>query len=95
MNAINLFLDSNRGVYIPQHFAEMIDVADWLGITPEHITTLRAGPYHEGYWDTWNHVLDHASTDLGGCIYRLHHDGDLFLISYELMSPEDITEFME
>lgn len=72
-----LFLDSNRGVYIPQHFAEMIDPADWRGIVADDIAALKAGPESDDYWHAWHIVLDNAETLDGG---KLYQDGDLWLI---------------
>jgi len=73
-----LFFDGNRGVYIPQHFAEAIDVTDWTGIDAEDLDVLRKGPDHESYWDAWQDVLDHAETRDGRV---LHQDGDLWLVA--------------
>jgi hypothetical protein len=78
MTYTELFLDGNRGVYIPQHFAEAISPADWTGIDAEDLDVLRAGPDHESYWDAWQDVLDHAETKDGRV---LHQDGDLWLVA--------------
>jgi len=72
-----LFLDSNRGVYIPQHFAEMIDPAQWRYITAGDIAELKAGPESDDYWHSWDIVLGNAETFDGG---KLHQDGDLWLV---------------
>ena len=86
-----LFLDGNRGVYIPQHFAEAIDVKDWTGIKAEDLDVLRAGPEHESYWDAWQDVLDHAET-LDGRV--LHQDGDLWLVARD-KAIEDLNAYFE
>ena len=89
MTYTTLFLDSNRGVYIPQHFAEAIDVKDWTGIKAEDLDVLRAGPDHESYWDVWQDVLDHAET-LDGRV--LHQDGDLWLVARD-KAVEDLNAY--
>lgn len=86
-----LFLDSNRGVYIPQHFAELIDVQDWTGIDAEDLDVLRAGPDAEEYWDAWTSVLDNAETRDGRV---LHQDGDLWLVARD-RAIEDLNKYFE
>lgn len=77
-----LWLDSNRGVYIPQHFAKcFIDRASVVdNVSAEAWATLEAGPDHEWYWDAWSGVLDRATVKIDGITYTLHQDGDLWLI---------------
>ena len=89
MTYTTLFLDSNRGVYIPQHFAEAIDVKDWTGIKAEDLDVLRAGPDAEFYWEAWQDVLDHAET-LDGRV--LHQDGDLWLVARD-KAIEDLNAY--
>ena len=89
MTYTELFLDSNRGVYIPQCFAQAIDVKDWTGIKTEDLDVLRAGPDAEFYWDAWNSVLDSAET-LDGKV--LHQDGDLWLIARD-KAVEDLNAY--
>ena len=89
MTYSELFLDSNRGVYIPQHFAEAIDVKDWTGIKAEDLDVLRAGPDAELYWDAWQSVLDYAGT-LDGKV--LHQGGDLWLVARD-KAVEDLNAY--
>lgn len=77
MTYCECFLDSARGVYIPQNFAEAIDVKDWTGIKVEDLEALLAGPDNESYWNAWTDVLDNAETLDGRALYQ---DGDLWLI---------------
>lgn len=85
-NSVICLLDSARGVYIPQNFAELFNAADW-GISEENKAILLCGPEHEYYWETWEEVLDSAEfTDKNGHIYRLHQDGDLFAYCIERMT---------
>lgn len=85
----NLFLDSNRGIYIPQHFAEMIDPQDWTGIDVEDLEVLKTGPDHESYWDAWQSVLDFAETKDGRV---LHQDGDLWIVARD-KAVEDLNAY--
>lgn len=86
-NAI-LFLDSNRGIYIPQAFMEMIDEKYLSNVSEEDKVILLQGPKNEFYWDTWVTVLDNAiinDPEKGECV--LHQDGDLWIvpkIDYEM-----------
>lgn len=78
---IEILADSNRGRYIPQHFAEACDTEQW-GIDPEDAAVLLAGPDHEWYWETWDTVLSNAKfTDSAGVEWFLHQDGDLFAVT--------------
>lgn len=82
-----LLIDSNRGVYVPQEFAER---SRYDNVTEEQLNTLRRGPDTEGYWDTWEYVLDNATwTSPSGNVYRLHQDGDLWAYCDELLTPEE------
>jgi hypothetical protein len=72
-----LYASDNRGVYIPQHFAESYEKTKWNPIDPELIADLLAGPESENYWTAWDLVLDNAETLCGG---TLHQDGDLWIV---------------
>jgi hypothetical protein len=86
---VSCFLDSARGIYIPQNFAESIDAKDWTGIDAEDLDVLRAGPDHTSYWDAWQNVLDSAETKDGAV---LHQDGDLFL-AYRDRAVQDLNAY--
>ena len=88
MTYSELFLDGNRGIYIPQQFAEAIDPADWTGINAEDLDVLRAGPDHDSYWDAWQDVLDHAETKDGRILWQ---DGDLWLVARD-KAVEDLNK---
>lgn len=78
-----LYADSNRGVYIPQYFAESANRDFFTGISDSDWTDLAKGPDFEWYWETWDRVLDNAITVTGEV---LHQDGDLWLGSVEELS---------
>lgn len=93
MNAVECLLDSNRGVYIPQNFAEecLGKGTTWTGVSEEDRQILLAGPDHEKYWDVWCDVLDTASIEVNGHKYTLQigENGDLFAICPEKMTLEE------
>lgn len=76
-----LLFGDNSGVYVPQRFAQEIARTSTTGVSEGDYAALEAGPDHEGYWDTWTHVLDHAKlTDADGTQYFLLQDGDCWAI---------------
>ena len=76
-----LFADGNRGVYIPQHFAEAVHREYVHGVRDEDWTVLEAGPDHDWYWEAWSRVCDNATIKApNGKTYCLWQDGDLWLM---------------
>ena len=85
-------LDSARGIYIPQAFAEQFSADEW-GIGAEEFEILLAGPDNELYWETWDDVLHNAEyIDPKGNKYRLHQDDDLFAYCLERMTLEEQSQ---
>jgi hypothetical protein len=84
-----LYANDARGVYIPKHFAESIQRHRVRGVSAEDFDILEAGPDHEHYWDTWDHVLTRATVVGDECTYRLHQDGDLWLVPVDMEWNED------
>lgn len=93
MNAIQLLFDSNRGIYIPQAFAADIDTSKFDGIDADDLRTLQLGPEDESYWDAWASILDNAEFKKDGNTWRLHQDGDLFMVCDELMTDDEYESF--
>jgi hypothetical protein len=82
-----LFFDGNRGQYIPQDFALMIQRSMIVPTTlpAGALDALTAGPEAADYWDVWTDVLDRVLIDEplpggGFTRYALHQDGDLWLV---------------
>ena len=79
-----LWLDANRGRYLPQSFANTIDRSTVRGIASQNWRVLEKGPdSFDGdtdYWNTWEHVLNIAIVTYNGTEFRLHQDGDLWLV---------------
>jgi hypothetical protein len=90
LSAVALLLDSARGIYIPQAFA---DFEKWEGITEEDKETLKAGPDSEFYWDVWETVLNNATFKQDGYTWRLYQDGDLWALCDALMTEEEKRNF--
>ena len=91
---VMLWLDENRGISIPQVFAESFKDRDTAvsGVSDETWEALDAGPDHEWYWEAWESVLNNAVvTDEHGTRYRLWQDGDLWLVP-EGMMYDDATD---
>lgn len=92
MSGIEILLGDNRGIYIPQNFADGFD--GWSGINIEDLEILEKGPEEECYWEAWDCVLrDAFYVDKEGHNWRLYQDGDLFAICDELMTNEEYKDF--
>jgi len=90
-----LWLSDARGVYIPHDFARSFVDRDKhvSGVSRDDWSILDLGPNQESndvYWETWDDVLNDAIvTDEHGTKYRLHQDGDLWLIPDGMQWNED------
>lgn len=85
-----LLFDSNRGVYIPQHFAQEIRREMVSGVSADDFAVLESGPDHEWYWDTWNDVEQNAVlTKPDGSRWILYQDGDVWLVPEDAEWPDD------
>lgn len=92
MEAVSILLSDARGIYIPRDFVQGFDVREW-GL-PKHpddwaIEICASGPDTEDYWEAWDSILNEAKYCKDGHVWRLHQDGDLFAICYELMTDEE------
>jgi len=90
MSGVELLFLDNRGVYIPQNFAEELRT-DWLhNVEQEDLDILAQGPDYEWYWETWDRVLNNAYyEDDNGNIWRFWQDGDVWMYCEELMTEEE------
>jgi hypothetical protein len=91
MSGVDIVLSDRHGVYIPQMFAQILDDSEsWEGYDPEDVKILLQGPNVDGYWETWQNILDNAYYfDLKSNYWQLHQDGDLFVYCQELMTQEE------
>ena len=83
-----ILIDENRGIYIPQKFAE--GFAGWRDIDEDALGILREGPDHPEYMEAWDDVLDTATwTDKRGIQFRLEQDGDLWVVPVDAINPNE------
>jgi hypothetical protein len=78
-----LWLSDARGQYIPRDFARSFSdrATQVTGVSDEDWKLLEAGPEEELYWDAWDCVTaDAVITDNIGVKYRIHQDGDCWLV---------------
>ena len=89
-----LWLSDARGQYIPRDFANSFaDRAKTVtGVSDDDWITLENGPDTEWYWEAWDSVCNNAIvTDENGVQYRIHQDGDCWLVP-DGMEWSDETE---
>lgn len=78
-----LWLSDSRGQYIPRDFAKSFADREKSvsGVSAEEWARLEEGPDAAWHWETWHNVIDNAVvTDDDGVKFRLHQDGDLWLV---------------
>lgn len=90
---IELAIDSNRGIYCAQGFAEyyMSDLRQWKhceGLKQARDDVLK-GPDFEFYDDQWCFILDNAKTHEKHGGYSVYQDGDIWLVNYDKLGNED------
>lgn len=95
MSGVEILLNDNRGVFIPQDFVRNHDVVCWgFDENDEDILVLRQGPENEWYWDAWDRILMSAQyTDSNGNVWLLSQDGDLFAYCQALMTRDELVDF--
>ena len=92
-----LWLSDARGVYIPRDFANSFaDRSKHVqGVSAEDWAVLETGPDHEWYWEAWVNVCDNAIvTDNDGVRFRVHQDGDCWLIPEGMEWSEENDFYM-
>lgn len=87
LQAVELLMSDNRGVYIPRDFANECTIG-WSGVTDEQRAELQ-NVDGDSYWDIWDEVLNNAEYKTEQGTWCLYQDGDLFAICYELMTDEE------
>ena len=96
IQAVNILMDSARGVYIPRDFVDGFTLSKW-NLDPESwaVKTCLEGPDAEGYWDAWIEILERAEFHRDGHVWRLYQDGDLWAICEDLMTDYERENFFE
>lgn len=101
MKAIELLLDSGRGVYIPQNFAQDClgypsDSENGWEFSEDAALVLLKGPDdNEEYWEAWESMLDRAIFKLAGGTWRLYQDGDLWAVNWDWMTIAERLNWMD
>ena len=91
--AVILLCDACHGIYIPSIFIESIEgIQEWKNISNYDKEQLKNSD-NENYWHSWDNVLSKAEFTKDGNTWRLHQDGDLWLLCYELMTDEQKQNF--
>ena len=95
---IELLLDSNRGIYIPQQFAKHYGPSLYKnnkGMGKElrdDIGALLDGPDNDDYWDAWDSLLNREYIGEDGTKFTLYQDDDLWLVPDGVTFPCKIDE---
>ena len=97
-NNIELLASDARGIYIPQYVAESYTLEP-IRRTPQSIArlerdlyTLKEGPEAEGYWETWDEVLDIACIRVGRARWSLYQNGDCWALRMNRAGRKEAAE---
>ena len=84
-----LLVESSRGRFIPQAFAQRYGKF-WEGVDAQELETLKEGPDAEWYWETWDDVLSNATYAFNGDkkAYLWEEDGDLYAVDMEFLQED-------
>ena len=87
---IILAVDSHNGRYSMEHLIESYDF-DNASELQEHIDMCKTvdNEENEGYYDSWNYILDNALITHKGITYRLEQNGDIWFVPVDIEVPED------
>ena len=91
-----LYLDGNRGVYIPQNFFEETkpECINWHCDKEQKdwILDQCSNPENEGYWDAWNDAAGYGCITVtdpdDGIEYGLFHCDDLWIVPVDAEWPD-------
>lgn len=100
---LHCIVDGRHGVYVPQIFAEQIEMTKGVWVSPfdedtldHYLATLRGGPDEETYYEAWAAILDHLTyRDEDGEEWALHQtpEGDVFLYCPDHLKNRDFLEY--
>lgn len=96
MQAVELYADASRGIYIPQHFAQTHnELWNFDKCESDALDILLHGPEHTEYWEAWQDVIDNAFYQLREHKYTLWsgESGDLFSVCNERMTDSEYENF--
>ena len=95
MGNIECIVDGSHGVFVPQWFAQTVNRTLLSGVSIETLDYLAKEESLEddGFWEEWDSVLNNARITHNGKIYRLHQDGDLFIIDCDNLTEDESKAF--
>ena len=80
---VTLFLDECRGIYIPCDFAKSIN-REYIINREKWENDLdflaKSGTEKDGYWDTWQDVLDQLKVKIGRRTYFFYQGGPVWMV---------------
>ena len=82
-NDITLFLDECRGIHIPCDFAKSIKrefIINRLEFDDDLDFLAKSGLETDGYWETWQDVLDNLKVKIGRRTYFFYKYGPVWMI---------------
>lgn len=92
MQAVELLLSDNRGVYIPKDFISSFDMKQWNIELTDAEKEIMQDPLNDLYWEIWQTIERDAKFTKDGHEWRLFQDGDLFAYCSELMTEQERDE---
>ena len=88
-----LYLDSNRGVYIPRDFFQETrpECIKWAcdSETKAWILDQCSNPDNESYWDAWLQAENDVTVIDGDVEYQIYPDDDLWLVPIDAEWPNE------
>ena len=95
MQNIECIVNSAHGVFVPMVFAKTVNRALLSGVSNETLDYLAKEESlgDDGFWDTWDSVLNNVRLHIEGKIYHLHQDGDLFIIDWDNLTKDESEAF--
>lgn len=90
-NNVELLIDGNRGIYVPQEFAKRFNPSNSHWEWDESIKEDLSNPDNENYWEAWSDLIESAYYLNEGVKYTLfEYEGDLFAIKEGHQFGEDL-----
>ena len=86
-----LLISDNQGIYIPQIYCQQLteDDAAEYGIEWSDVVCCQSGPDQDWYGESWLAILDAAEWEEDGETWRLHQNGDLWMVRADVELPEE------
>lgn len=85
---MELLIDGNQGIYIPQQFARHYGQFMLKEGMKEERDILLNGPDDPEYWYAWQDVVETLTISIGGEKFVLYEESDLWLMAENEEIPE-------